>query len=148
MSLVAVTHAPSQVIDFTATWCPPCQMIKPIFEKLSTEHTDVNFIKVDVDEAQDIAQQYSIKAMSVFFLVKGSLSSYFTGQPSYSSRAVKKYTGSKALTQRLFMILICVNHYNIHSTVPLNRPSLSSANPHHLVHSQVKAAPFQTRVRR
>ncbi|KAJ8588407.1 thioredoxin-like protein, partial [Rhizopogon salebrosus TDB-379] len=58
------------VIDFTATWCPPCQMIKPIFEALSKEHTHVNFIKVDVDEAQEIAQSYSIKAMSVFFLVK------------------------------------------------------------------------------
>ena len=37
------------VVDFTATWCGPCQRIKPQFEAMSTEITDVVFIKVDVD---------------------------------------------------------------------------------------------------
>ena len=37
------------VIDFTASWCPPCKMIAPKFEAMAAENTDVVFKKIDVD---------------------------------------------------------------------------------------------------
>lgn len=37
-------------VDFTATWCSPCQQIAPAVEQLAQELTDVVFLKVDVDE--------------------------------------------------------------------------------------------------
>jgi thioredoxin 1 len=39
------------IVDFTATWCGPCKMIGPIFEKLAAGNADsgILFIKVDVD---------------------------------------------------------------------------------------------------
>ncbi|KIO19146.1 hypothetical protein M407DRAFT_246265 [Tulasnella calospora MUT 4182] len=56
------------IIDFTAAWCPPCKMIGPIFEGLSTqeENAGVEFYKVDVDEAADVAQECGIRAMPTF----------------------------------------------------------------------------------
>eukprot|EP00882_Tetradesmus_deserticola_P006673 GHRQ01007026.1.p2 GENE.GHRQ01007026.1~~GHRQ01007026.1.p2 ORF type:complete len:105 (+),score=11.36 GHRQ01007026.1:118-432(+) len=40
------------VVDFSATWCGPCQQIGPIYEKLSLQYPAVKFVKIDVDECQ------------------------------------------------------------------------------------------------
>nr|XP_033811556.1 thioredoxin H-type-like isoform X2 [Geotrypetes seraphini]XP_033811649.1 thioredoxin H-type-like isoform X2 [Geotrypetes seraphini]XP_033811736.1 thioredoxin H-type-like isoform X2 [Geotrypetes seraphini] len=59
------------VIDFTASWCGPCQMIAPYFEVLSQRHNArVAFMKVDVDEVPDIADEYDIVAMPTFVFLK------------------------------------------------------------------------------
>jgi len=60
-------------IDFWATWCPPCKMIAPLFEKSANANTrdgKFAFAKVDVDDQPDIAQQYGITAMPTFLLLK------------------------------------------------------------------------------
>lgn len=59
------------IIDFTATWCPPCRMIGPIFEKMAEEYTDAVFVKVDVDDASEIAEACGISAMPTFQFYKG-----------------------------------------------------------------------------
>ncbi|XP_028832442.1 thioredoxin-like [Denticeps clupeoides] len=58
------------VVDFTATWCGPCQSIAPFFKSLSQDHEDVVFLKVDVDDAQDVAQSCEIKCMPTFHFYK------------------------------------------------------------------------------
>ena len=58
------------VVDFTATWCGPCQRIAPIFEKMAEEMPDVQFVKVDVDANSETAQACGISCMPTFQLYK------------------------------------------------------------------------------
>ncbi|KAG7532995.1 Thioredoxin domain [Arabidopsis thaliana x Arabidopsis arenosa] len=58
------------VIDFTATWCPPCRFIAPIFAELAKKHLDVVFFKVDVDELNTVAKEFDVQAMPTFIFMK------------------------------------------------------------------------------
>lgn len=58
------------VIDFHATWCGPCKMIAPFFQELSEEFQDVVFLKVDVDEVEDVAGQYNVSSIPKFVFIK------------------------------------------------------------------------------
>ena len=62
------------VVDFTASWCPPCQMIGPKFVAMAEEHGDsVVMVKVDVDDNADAAQEAGIQAMPTFKFFKGGI---------------------------------------------------------------------------
>merc|ERR1711868_35334 len=59
-------------VDFFATWCGPCRMIAPYLEELSKElEGKCKFVKVDVDELEDLAAQQEVKAMPTFSFFKG-----------------------------------------------------------------------------
>jgi thioredoxin 1 len=56
--------------DFYADWSGPCKMVGPIVEELSTERTDVKFIKVNVDDNPEIAQRYGIMSIPTMIVFK------------------------------------------------------------------------------
>ncbi|GAB4308403.1 MAG: hypothetical protein Kow0069_06630 [Promethearchaeota archaeon] len=59
--LVAQHRRRLVVVDFSATWCGPCQAFAPIFADLAREYGDrVVFLKVDVDEARGVAAQFGV----------------------------------------------------------------------------------------
>jgi len=49
--------------DFYADWCGPCKTQDPILEDLEEEYTNVSFEKVDVDEEQDVANEYQVRSL-------------------------------------------------------------------------------------
>lgn len=56
------------VVDFFATWCGPCKMLGPIFEKVSEDVNDVKFVKLDVDKFNDIAREYGVMSIPTLIL--------------------------------------------------------------------------------
>jgi len=49
--------------DFYADWCGPCKTQDPILEDLEEEYDDVSFEKIDVDEQQDVANEYQVRSL-------------------------------------------------------------------------------------
>jgi thioredoxin 1 len=61
------------VVDFWAEWCGPCKMMGPVIDELSQEMADkVNFVKLNVDEAQSISAEYGIMSIPTIVLFKDS----------------------------------------------------------------------------
>lgn len=61
------------VVDYFSHRCGPCRMIAPFLEQLSVKYPEVHFLKVDVDQNQDISVMNGIRAMPTFhFIVKGN----------------------------------------------------------------------------
>lgn len=59
------------VVDFWATWCGPCKMLAPIFESLASEYEGkVTFLKVDVDDNEELCREYGISSIPNVLLFK------------------------------------------------------------------------------
>merc|ERR1719487_952326 len=68
-----ISGAPARqlvVVDFFATWCGPCKEIAPKYEQMARDMKHVLFLKVDVDAHKDLAQQYGVKSMPTFKLLR------------------------------------------------------------------------------
>jgi thioredoxin 1 len=60
------------LVDFWATWCAPCRAIAPSLEELATQYKgQVKIAKVDVDENNEVAQQFDIRSIPTLLLFKG-----------------------------------------------------------------------------
>lgn len=51
------------LVDFWATWCGPCRMLAPVLEEVAAEHPELTIVKVDVDEAGDLAAKFGISSI-------------------------------------------------------------------------------------
>lgn len=60
------------VIDFSATWCGPCQKLAPTIDELATEYEGrVNVCKCDVDESEELSGQFGIRNVPTVIFLKG-----------------------------------------------------------------------------
>lgn len=58
------------LVDFSASWCMPCKMFKPIVEELAENMKDINVYNVDIDECEEIAMEYRIFSVPTLLLFK------------------------------------------------------------------------------
>lgn len=58
------------VVDFSATWCGACKTMKPVFEEISGELSDITFVSVDVDVVPSLAAKYNISGIPTFICFK------------------------------------------------------------------------------
>lgn len=68
------------VVDFFADWCGPCKMLGPVMEEVSKEYSDITFVKVNVDDEEDLAREFGIMSIPcVFMLDNGEVKNKFLG---------------------------------------------------------------------
>ncbi|KND02352.1 thioredoxin, variant [Spizellomyces punctatus DAOM BR117] len=93
MTLPFLCHSTYIPVDFYATWCGPCKMISPKFEAFAQKYTKATFIKVDVDEVPEVAEQASIRAMPTFHIYQNGekIIEIVGADPSRLEAEIKKH---------------------------------------------------------
>ena len=57
-------------VDFWAEWCGPCRMVGPVVEELAVDYEGkVNFVKVNVDQAGELASKYNVFSIPTLILL-------------------------------------------------------------------------------
>ena len=90
-----VTHASGPVlVDFYATWCGPCKIQGPIITELAAELAGqpVTVAKLDVDQAQEIAQRFGVMSIPTLIIFKN-------GQPVETMVGLRNKEDLKAKLQ-------------------------------------------------
>lgn len=54
------------LVDFYATWCEPCKLMSPVIEKIAKENETAKICKIDIEQAEDIAEKYGVMSIPTF----------------------------------------------------------------------------------
>ena len=66
-----VLQCPQTVlVDFYADWCGPCKMLTPVIDEIAAEHPEVKVVKLNVDNAPEIASRYGVMSIPTLIVFK------------------------------------------------------------------------------
>ena len=109
MSIIEVTEATFEaevlqeerfvVVDFWATYCMPCQMLTPILEELAAERPDIKFCKINMEEAQSIAEKYDIMTLPILIFFKNGTRKGFFRILKFYEKKMKFRKNNKKILQ-------------------------------------------------
>ena len=79
------------LMDFWAPWCGPCRMVVPLVEKIAKERSDIEDVKINVDEEQELAMQFGVMSIPTLVVMK-------------NGKIVNQVTGARPKAQILAML--------------------------------------------
>lgn len=79
------------LMDFWAPWCGPCRMVVPLVEEIAKERSDIEVVKINVDEEQELAMQFGVMSIPTLVVMK-------------NGKIVDQVTGARPKAQILAML--------------------------------------------
>ena len=64
------------LVDFWAEWCGPCKMFGPVYEKVSEDHPDIVFAKVDTELEQELSAYFNIRSIPTLMIFRDRIGIY------------------------------------------------------------------------
>ncbi|TQV64195.1 MAG: thioredoxin [Halothiobacillaceae bacterium] len=89
--VIQASHARPVVVDFWASWCQPCQILKPLLKKVVESYDgDVLLAYVDTDQEQNLAAQFGIRSLPTVMVLKDgrAVDQFMGAQPEGAIRTI------------------------------------------------------------
>jgi thioredoxin 1 len=65
-----ITNNAFVIVDFWAPWCGPCRSFAPTYEKVSEDHPDIVFAKINTEEEQELAMHFQVRSIPTLMIFR------------------------------------------------------------------------------